>query len=155
MCAKLNIEVATTAGESPFNNGKAERHDNILAEAMQKTLDHVKCELDIALAWAVSAKNELQNCGGYGPNQLVPGRNVNMPTALEDKLPALESNTSNDIIHETSRPYIVPVKTSSRLSPVKELDKHQDIMYVHMLMKVSIMVIQYITSRGKEGVGVL
>ena len=55
------------------------------------------------------------------------GRNVNMPIVLEDKLPALESNTTSDI----------------------------DIMYVHMLMKVSIMVIKYITSGGKEVVGVV
>ena len=89
MCAKLNIEVATTAGELPFSNGTVERHNKVLAEAMQKTLDDVKCELDMALAWAVSAKNALQNCGGYSPNQLVFGRNVNMPTVLEDKLPAL------------------------------------------------------------------
>ena len=54
----------------------------------------------MALAWAVSAKNALQNCGGYSPNQLVFGRNVNMPTVLEDKLPALESNTSSDIIRK-------------------------------------------------------
>ena len=72
----------------------------VLAEAMQKTLDDVKCELDMALAWAVSTKNALQNCGGYSPNQLVFGRNVNMPTVLEDKLPALESNISSDIIHK-------------------------------------------------------
>ena len=63
MCAKLNIEVATTAGESPFSNGTVERHNKVLAEALQKTLDDVKCELDMALAWAVSAKNALQNCG--------------------------------------------------------------------------------------------
>ena len=65
MCAKLNIEVATTAVESSFSNGTVGRHNKVLAEAMQKTLDDVKCELDMALAWAVSAKNALQNCGGY------------------------------------------------------------------------------------------
>ena len=32
--------------------------------------------------------------------KLVFGRNVNMPTVLEDKLPALESNTSSDIIRK-------------------------------------------------------
>ena len=102
MCAKLNIEVATTAGESPFSNGTVERHDKVPAEAMQKTLDDVKCELDMALAWAVSTKNALQNCGGYSSNQLVFGGIVNMPTVLEDKLPALESNTSSDIIRLNS-----------------------------------------------------
>ena len=69
MCAKLNIKVATTAGESPFSNGTAERHNKVLAEAMQKALDDVKCELDMELGWAVSAKNALQKCSGYSPNQ--------------------------------------------------------------------------------------
>ena len=48
MCAYT--EVATTAGESPFTNGTVGRHNNVLAEAMQRTLDDVKCELDMALA---------------------------------------------------------------------------------------------------------
>ena len=100
MCTKLNIEVATTAGEPPFSNGTVERHNKVLAEAMQETLDVVKCELDMALAWVVSAKNALQNCGGYSPNQLMFGRNVNISTVLEDKLPALELNTSSDIIRK-------------------------------------------------------
>ena len=121
MCAKLNIEVATTAGESPFSNGTVERHNKILAEGMQKTLDDVKCALDMALAWAVSAKNALQNCGGYSPNQLVFGRNVNMPTVLEDKLPALESNTSSDIIRKnlealhSARKNFIQAESSERI----------------------------------------
>ena len=120
ICAKLNIEVATTAGESLFSNGTVERHNKILANAMQKTLDDVKCELDMALPWAVSMKNTSQNYGGYSPNQLVFGRNVNRPTVLEYKVPALESNTSNDIISkilEALHTYIALGKTSSRLSP--------------------------------------
>ena len=121
MCAKLNIEVATTAGESPFSNGTIERHNKVLAEAMQKTLDDVKCELDMALASAVSAKNASQNRGGYSPNQLVFGRNVNMPTVLEDKLPALESNTSSDIIRKhlealhSARKTFIQAESSERI----------------------------------------
>ena len=50
----------------------------ILAEVMQKTIDDPKCELDMALAWAVRAKNALQNCEGYIPNEFVLGKNVNI-----------------------------------------------------------------------------
>ena len=100
MNEKLNIETATTAGESPFSNGTVERHNKTLMEAMQKTITDVKCEQDIALAWAVSAKNALQNRGGFSPNQLVFGRNVNTPTILTDKLPTLEPTTSSDIIRK-------------------------------------------------------
>ena len=98
MNEKLNIETATTAAESPFSNGIVERHNLILAEAMQKTLLDVKCDPQIALVWAVSAKNALQNHGRFSPNQLVFGHNINTPCILTDKLPALESTTSSDII---------------------------------------------------------
>ena len=53
---ELNVDTATTAAESPFNNGIVERHNLILVEDMQKTLLGVNCEPQIALAWAVSAK---------------------------------------------------------------------------------------------------
>ena len=67
---------------------------------MQKTLLDVKCEPQIALAWAVSAKNALQNHSGFSPNQLVFGHSVNTPCILTDKLPALESTTLSDIIQK-------------------------------------------------------
>ena len=66
----------------------------------------------------MSAQNALQNCGGCSPNQLVFGRNVNMPTVLEDKLPALESNTSSDILRKNLE------ALHSARSTVKELDEH-------------------------------
>ena len=98
MNKKLNIETATTAAESPLRNGPVERHNLILAEAIQKTLLDVKCEPQIALAWAVSAKNAFQNHGRFSPNQLVFCHNINTPCILTDKLPVLESITSSDII---------------------------------------------------------
>ena len=47
-----------------------ERHSLIVAEAMEKTLKDEKCEQDIALTWAVSAKNAFQNHLGQNPNAL-------------------------------------------------------------------------------------
>ena len=35
---------------------------------MMKTKGDAKCEPEIALAWAYSAKNALQNQDGYSPN---------------------------------------------------------------------------------------
>ena len=98
MSEKLNIESTTTAAESPFSNGMVERHNLILAEAMIKVIEDVKCSPDIALAWAVSAKNALGSHGGFNANQLVFGRNTNTPSVLIDHPPALESATSSDII---------------------------------------------------------
>ena len=100
MNEKFNIETATTAAESPFSNGIVERHNLVLAEAMDKTIEDAKCSPDVALAWAVSAKNALQNHGGFSPNQLVFGRNVNSPSVLTDLLPALTQSTSSDIMRE-------------------------------------------------------
>ena len=98
MNEKLGVETVTTAAESPFSNGICERHNAILFESMSKTLEDTKCEPELALAWALSAKNALQNKNGFSPNQLVFGHNVNLPTVLTDLPPALEPTTSSDII---------------------------------------------------------
>ena len=51
------------------------------------------------LVWAVSAKNALQNHGGYYPNQLFFGNNVNLLlSVIIDFVPALESVTCSDIV---------------------------------------------------------
>ena len=98
MNEKLGVETVTTAAESPFSNGICERHNAILFKTMSKTLVDTKCDPDLALAWAVSAKNALQNRNGFSPNQLVFGHNVNLPTVLTDLPPALESTTSSEIV---------------------------------------------------------
>jgi hypothetical protein len=64
-----------------------------------KTMEDAKVDMSTALAWAVSAKNALQNVSGYSPNQLVFGMNVNLLSVLTDRPPALESATS-DIIRK-------------------------------------------------------
>ena len=89
MNEKLNIKTTTTAGESPFSSGMVERHHLVVYSSMIKTMLDTKCSAKVALAWALSSKNSLQNHAGYSPNQLVFGRNPNMPSVLTDKLPAL------------------------------------------------------------------
>lgn len=100
MNEKLNIETCTTAAESPFSNGTVERHNLIVAEAMKKTIDDEKCEPEIALAWAICAKNALLNYSGHSPNELVFGFNVNTPSILTDQLPAMESSTTSDMVRK-------------------------------------------------------
>ena len=53
---------------------------------------------NLILAWAVPAKNALQNHGGYSPNQLVFDTNINLPSVITDLAPALESFTSSNIV---------------------------------------------------------
>ena len=95
---KFGIETSSTPAEAPFNNGVVERGNKVLYESMMKTKDDVKCDDETALAWAVSAKNCLQNVYGYSPNQLVMSQNVSLPSVIDDKPPALESHTSSDLI---------------------------------------------------------
>ena len=100
MDEKLNVVTLTTARESPFSNGTVECHNFVVSESMKKSIQYVKCLPEVALAWAISAKNFLQNHGGFSPNQLVFGHNINLPSVLTDALPALENSTSSDIIRK-------------------------------------------------------
>ena len=88
MCKSLNINVKTTAAESPWSNGLCERHNAVLADMLTKTLEDGNCKLETALAWAVNAKNSLHNVHGFSPYQLVFGKNPKLPGVLVNKLPA-------------------------------------------------------------------
>ena len=98
MNQKLGVETMVTAGESPFSNGIVERHNAILYETMLKTMEDTGCDSPMALAWAVSSKNSLQNNGGFSPNQLVFGFNLNLPSVISDLPPTLERTTSSDTV---------------------------------------------------------
>ena len=96
----MGIETSTTPGESPFSNGKVERGNAMLYETMRKTVEDAKCSMETALAWAVCAKNSLQNSSGYSPNQLVFGQNVRLPSLEIDAPPALNPATNSDLVRE-------------------------------------------------------
>ena len=125
---KLGIETRTTAGEAPYSNGIVERHHKMLYECMVKTIEDVKCEPEVALSWALCAKNSLQNHGGYSPNHLVFGHNINMPCVLNDEPPALTSTTSSDIIRKNmnalhlARKNYIEAESSER---IRRALKHQ------------------------------
>ena len=71
LCENVNIRICTTAAVSPWNNGIVERHNATLGFSV---LDDLKCDLSLAVVWAVSAKNTLHNVHGFSPNQLVFGK---------------------------------------------------------------------------------
>ena len=98
MCDNLNIKMMTTSAESPWSNGLCERHNAVIGEAVSKILEEVNCSIDVALCWAVNAKNTLLNVYGFSPYQLVFGHHPNLPSVLTDKLPALEGVTSSYLI---------------------------------------------------------
>ena len=101
MCEKFNMVNKTTPGESPWSNGVVERHNAILMEAVNKTMEDTGCDLETALSWSISAKNSLSNVSGYSPNQLVFGKNPNFPSILNDDIPALESCSTSEVVRRT------------------------------------------------------
>ena len=61
-----------------------------LLTCVEKMLeDDQTLSLEVALAWAVNAKNSISNYSGFSPYQLVLGQNPNLPFVLTDDLPAL------------------------------------------------------------------
>ena len=100
MAEMFGIEISTTPGESPFSNGVVERGNAMLYETMMKTQEDTKCDMETALAWAVCAKNCLQNVSGYSPNQLVFGQNIILPSVAHDELPALKQTTKSDLVRD-------------------------------------------------------
>ena len=95
MSRQINITVKVTPAHSPFSNGTVERHNAVLAETMCKVLSDVNCEPDLALSWALSAKNSLLNNNGFSPNQLVFGKSCSFPSVVSNDLPAFDVATTD------------------------------------------------------------
>ena len=61
----FNINIHTTAAESPWSNGLCERHNALIADNVRKVMHDIdNCSIQVALAWALSAKNSLANIHG-------------------------------------------------------------------------------------------
>ena len=65
---------------------------------VKKTLEDTHCSFKIALARAISSKNTLYSVHVFNPNQLVFSRNPNLPSFLNDKLPALEGVSTSEVV---------------------------------------------------------
>ena len=98
LCENVNIRICTTTAESPWSDDIVERHYATLGFSVQKIMDDLKCDLSLAVAWAVSAKNALHNVHGLSPNQLVFGKNPYFPGVESNKPPALEEKTESEIV---------------------------------------------------------
>ena len=98
MFATFNILHKDTASESPFQNGICERHNDLIGHMTMKVKEDVGCNLEVALMWAVHAKNSLISVLGFSPYQLVFGKNPNIPGNSNNKLPAMTSYTSSQTV---------------------------------------------------------
>lgn len=101
MCENLNVDVANTPGQSPWSNGTCERNHAVIDDCVHKVVeDNPGIDLEVALVWALNAKNSLQMVNGFSPYQLVFGTNPKIPSVLVDSPPALEGTTISETFAE-------------------------------------------------------
>ena len=118
----FNIKIMTTSAESPWSNGACERQNAVIGDIVRKIMADSRCDLDVALAWAVSARNALTNYAGFSPNQLVFGQNPGLPNVCENDPPALNPTLTSDIVRvnlnalHLARQEFVKTESSERLS---------------------------------------
>ena len=85
---QMGIIQHITHAESPWENGKTERHGGWLKERLEREIESGQCtmssleELDEMLASLTAVKNRWINRGGYTPSQLVFGQLPRVPGEL-------------------------------------------------------------------------
>ena len=117
----FNVKLLNTAAESPWSNGACEKLNGVLGKSVSKIREDSSCDVETALAWAVSARNALTNFSGFSPNQLVFGFNPGVPTSFDCKPPGLEEADASDIVRRNlsalhaARRDFVQVESDDRL----------------------------------------
>ena len=117
----FNVKIMTTAAESPWSNGVCERLNAVLGGMVTKIVNDTSCDVSIGLAWAVSARNALNNFSGFSPNQLVFGFNPALPDVFTSQLPALEEVSASKIVRDNlnalhiARQEFIKVESSERV----------------------------------------
>ena len=120
----FNIRICNTAAESPWSNSLIEKRYNAVLDLTVTKNEDIKCYLQLAVSWAVSAK---KNVHGFSLNRLVFGKYSNLPNVCDDLLPALENKTTSAItaknlnaLHQAIQNYI----KSESSSKIKQTLKH-------------------------------
>ena len=110
----LNVRLCTAAGMSPFQNGLCE-HVHAITDIMLIKLaaENKNVEIETLLSWVNMGRNSLQMWNGFSSQQLVFGKNPNLPNIMQAELPALEGITCSEAflkhlnaLHETRKAYI-------------------------------------------------
>ena len=70
----------------------------MLSNMLDKILHENNCDFDLALAWAIIAKNSLSNIHGFSPYQISVGTNPKLPSLHLSKAPAITSTPTNKTI---------------------------------------------------------
>lgn len=124
MTEGFGIEQLSTAAESPWSNGMCEKTVGILKETLRKMKEEGVKDKQLALSWAVNARNCLSMTGGFSPHQLVFGRNPSLPSVEDNLNPAtitVEEGDISDIMRNTlesihkSREIYTQVESSEKI----------------------------------------
>ena len=99
----MNINFKLASTESPWSNGLVERQNLVLGDILDKILGESTNNIDIAVAWAINAKNSLTIVHGFSPYQLAIGQNPILPCAATSKPPALTHTPTSKILEENLR----------------------------------------------------
>ena len=92
----LGVRSTFTAAYSPNQNGLNERNHAVCDRMMDKMLtEEPALSPNIALMWAVLAKNTLENVSGYSPFQIVFGEQPRLPSVYTSGPPGLEEVVMN------------------------------------------------------------
>ena len=82
---KLQNEGKNNSNRSSLDKGICEHHNSIITRIILKVTNDTNCDWEIALTWAIIAKNCLRNANGSSPHQIVLGKNINLPSIYNDK----------------------------------------------------------------------
>ena len=98
VASNLGTRLTTTAAYSPHQNGVNERNHATVDNMIQKMMDSDKSLTpDMALYWALNAKNSLENVYGFSPYQLVFASNPRLPTLMNYGPPGYEGVTNSQV----------------------------------------------------------
>ena len=94
---KLGIKSTTTASYSPHQNGINERNHGVVDLMITRMMaSDQTLSSEMALCWALNAKNSMENCYGFTPYQLHIGCNPRMPSVTRDGPPSYENHTKSE-----------------------------------------------------------
>ena len=87
----LSVRCTFTAASSPHQNGVNERNHAICDGMVTKMrMEDPSLSAEIALTWALAAKNSLENVSGFSPFQIVFGESPKLPSVYTTGPPGLE-----------------------------------------------------------------
>ena len=87
----LGVKTTYTAAYSPQQNGVNERNHSVVDNMMRRMrMEDPSLTAEVALTWALVAKNTLQNVSGFSPFQIVYGQQPKLPSVYTAGPPGLE-----------------------------------------------------------------